>query len=1289
MRNQKITRFVCLFLAMLFLVSTATVAVSANESSGVTDKSIEDYVDELNTILYQEYMSQYPNYFANPNPDLETVRFDTNSNWVFEAKGEKTITVTGADNKEVTLRNGDWFMQVQMQGTDWSLNIMEIYRDEKNEKQERLITTFTSMEAVVEAGIAEKKDLVFLASFGEGSDAKTALYTPGWGSVTWTLDLSEMTAGLYSIELEYYPIYELEGYEDPIAKSSSVEREFYINGEAPFAEARALTLPKIWSSFKADGVSGLTATCLPKKGESVADVIAAAKAAGLEAAPSADGTAAVINQPKVVTQPINEFIAKYNLRFMIIDADNNELRPTMVQTPEWTSYTFHDSEGFYANDFGFVLDPATNNGKLDFTLEGVNESMALCAIVIKPYADIQTYAQYLNNIDKLVGKNPGTGTVKLESEYPYHSSTNVVYPIEDRTSPLTSPADTSRVMLNTIGTEKWATAGQWVEYRFEVDGSGLYDIYSRYRQSYLDGMYVCRSMEIYTEYATAEEYKAAVGNTAGYYNGVPFAEANELRYDYGTGWQVTNLTSGADTNLDGKEDTYQIYFEKDVVYTIRLEVTLGSMSEQVQKIEDILNNLNADYLSIIKLTGTSPDDYRDYSFARLLPETLVNMMQQAFALREVSAFLKETAEVASTYSGTCDKLDNLLTKLVHDPDEIAKNLDNLKSYVGNLGTFLSDAKTQPLQLDYISIQPAASEAPKAEGNFFQTFAHECGSFIQSFFRDYNSMGAMDSEESTETINVWLAYGRDQSQVIRNLTTNEFTPDTAIAVDLKLVSGGTLLPSILAGMGPDVYLGLADETVINYAIRGALNNIEDMDGFNDVVEEYFTRAAMLQLEISDSEGVIHTYGLPETQTFNMMFVRLDILGELGIEIPKTWDDIYVAQSKLESNNMEIGVTTNYKMFLYQDNGDLYADNGMRINLDSVEGLAAFEKMCNMFTQYSFPYKYDAANRFRTGEYPIIIADYTGLYNKLKVFATEIEGSWTFVPVPGTVQADGSINNTADSTIAAVVMISSVKSEPAAWKFMKWYTGSEAQTRYANEMVAIIGDSAKHPTANRIALENMPWTRDEYNEVSKQFENLAAIPNYPGSYYIGRHTNFAFLSAYNDDADPSTELLSYINTINNEITRKREEFKLETLEIGQTLASKRLDQALEAIDALIKVAGETKYAAEIEAAMYGIANERVAQLDDASSRLSAKLEYNYIKELIAVEQDSSLSSVVKTSKKAEIEAKCKDYTFYINVTKQTAEPKNGGYNIDDLSEMQLVYFIAEALRNAADALDSYKR
>jgi len=397
------------------------------------------------------------------------------------------------------------------------------------------------------------------------------------------------------------------------------------------------------------------------------------------------------------------------------------------------------------------------------------------------------------------------------------------------------------------------------------------------------------------------------------------------------------------------------------------------------------------------------------------------------------------------------------------------------------------------------------------------------------------------------------------------------------------------------MGPDVYIGLGQGDVINYAIRGALIPIENMEGFRDFALYYevdenfnkvydangdpivnphaeFNEAAMMVLGIADADNVFHYYGLPETQNFNMMFVRTDILADLGIEIPKTWDDILAAIPILQANNMQIGMHTDYKIFLYQMGGELFADDGMRINLDSNTGLESFETMCNFFTMYSFPYKYDFANRFRTGEMPIGFATYNGTYNHLTVFATEIKGLWEFLPMPGVEQTTESgksyINNVSVSTVSAICMMTGCDNEAGSWEFMKWHAGARCQIDYSNEMVAIIGPSAKHATANIAALREMPWTTSEYEQLSYQFNNLASIPNYPGSYIIDRYTKFAFLAAYDENADPITELQSYITTINKEITRKREEFGLETLELGQTLTEKRLKQVMDAYEEATK-------------------------------------------------------------------------------------------------------------------------
>lgn len=1284
MRNKSFTRFLCLVLAVMCLGGGGMIAVGAEstaDSSNLTDKSIADYKETLNTISYEEY--QLAN-FGKANGLSSSVEISLTDNWTFEN-----------DNVAITMTDGVWVMYVLGKAyatadtaADDGLDASDMYQN-RSGAYRVIEARYATKEAAVEAGYT----LSDLAYVDDNYEGRKAVYTPSRGSVTWDISLTDVNidaATLVSIALDYFPV---------VAKSSAIEREFYINGVAPYSETRSIRFSKIWASYQQgstnDGTKKvLTATYTLKKDDSLKTIIAAAEKAGFVADETykiaANQKSITFQQPTVITSAMSKFIEKYELRFFSTDINNNEMRPTQLQTPDWTRYILSDGDGFShsykvdgvtynSNYFGFVVTP-DENGEIRMTLDGVNEPMALSALTLLPYEAPVSYKEYYKAAIAQVGKGAGKGTIKIEAENTIRTSTNVVYPIEDRTSALSSPVDTTRTVLNTIGTEKWSTAGQWVEYSFQVDKSGWYDIYSRYKQSYLDGMYVSRSLEVFTNFESAEAYMTAlnIDNSVGYYNGLPFAEAAQLRYDYGTDWQVTALSN------DGGEDKdiFHMYFEKGVVYTVRFQVTLGSMSDQVRQIENILNALNTCYLDIIKLTGTTPDDYRDYNFYRVLPNTLRSMVAQKNALQEISDSLRENAGVASTYTGICDKLIDLLDRMVQDGGSpIAKNLDTFKSYVGSLGTFLTDAKTQPLQLDYISIQPVNTEAPKAEANFFQALWHEILSFIQSFFRDYNSMGATEElTESSRVISVWVPYGRDQANVIRNLSTNGFTQEYGVSVDLKLVTAGTLLPSILAGMGPDVYLGLDQANVINYAIRGALTDIEEMPGFEDEILTggVFNDAAMTVLGIADADNDMHYYGLPETQSFSMMFVRLDVLSDLGVEIPKTWDDIYKAQTTLQANNMEIGVSAEYKYFLYQLGGDLWADGGMRINLDSPIGLKAFEDMCDMFTQNSFPYTYDAANRFRTGEMPIIIAGYTALYNQLKVFATELDGCWTFVPVPGIQNADGTVNNDSISSVTAVVMISSTQNKKDAWNYMRWYTGAECQESYANEMVAIIGDSAKHPTANRDALVSMPWTYDEYVEVSKQFDNLASVNNYPGYYYIDRYTNFAFLAAYNDGADPKTEILSYINTINTEITRKRKEFKLETLELGQTLAEKRLDQASTALDALADKYNTTSYKSLISAARYAIKNAS-SDLEDYVLLQEAADDFN---EILQSKWDGKYVKV----KKVNGESVSKP-SYYVNISKQTMEKDDGGYAIEDLSELKMLYFIIEALNDAAEAFASY--
>jgi hypothetical protein len=105
---------------------------------------------------------------------------------------------------------------------------------------------------------------------------------------------------------------------------------------------------------------------------------------------------------------------------------------------------------------------------------------------------------------------------------------------------------------------------------------------------------------------------------------------------------------------------------------------------------------------------------------------------------------------------------------------------------------------------------------------------------------------------------------------------------------------------------------------------------------------------------------------------------------------------------------------------------------------------------------------------------------------------------------------------------------------------------------------MGISARPLVANIEAIYELPWTNEEAQNISAQMENLKGVPSHPGSYYLARYIDFAFLAAYNDGADPADALLSYVNTINKELTRKRNEFSYVTMDYIRDLGYETLEE-----------------------------------------------------------------------------------------------------------------------------------
>ncbi|MBR3424230.1 MAG: extracellular solute-binding protein [Clostridia bacterium] len=850
------------------------------------------------------------------------------------------------------------------------------------------------------------------------------------------------------------------------------------------------------------------------------------------------------------------------MRFKV-DGSGNELRPALKPDHVWQQYVCIDRDGLHSEPFEIYFEAGLN----ELTLQAEREEAYFADITLCPAETVPTYDEVAAEYERR-GYTAGSDVIKIQAEEPSAVSDSTLFPNNNRTSAITEPQHATKYLLNAIGDASRGYAnGQWTEYTFNIETAGLYTVVLRYKQSFSSGVFVSRKILIDGE--------------------LPFQEAANIRCYSGNNWNVTEVK--AEKKKEGSDEveevTLQFYLDRGE-HTVRIETTLGEMADIIRRVASVQSSANADYLQILRLTGANPDEYRDYGFKRVMPETIKDLYAQSKVLNQCIEELSKFSKSRSEMTALLEQAAIVMEKMGTDEDEVAKNLSDLKTQLGTVGTWVISAKDQPLQLDYIVIQPAGGSLPQSEANFFQAVGYEFGQFFGSFFTDYGAMGVEDlSADTSSTLEAWTAKGRDQAQIIRTEINNKFAPATGTAVNLKLVAGDALLPAILAGIGPDVALeGMAGQTntgasgdIMDYALRGALipiYNEETGEGFSDFkeVEKRFSPSAFINLNLY---GTI--YGLPVGQEWDMLFYRSDVLAALDLTLPDTWDDLLAMIPVLQFNNMDVGIAPGDSLLAtltFQRGAKIWADDGMRINFDSNACLEAFDMMASLYTRYGLPIAYDGANRFRTGEMPVMIGGYASTYNSIVVYATELSGLWDFAPIPGTRQADGTVNRTANTSGDPVTIPKDCRDTEKAWEFMKWYTDKDFQSSYANELIALMGEAAKYATANLAALEEMNWTQHEYEQLMEQSKSLSGYQSYPGKYFIKRYVSFSVNNVYNQKADPIETILGYVPTINKEITRKRTEFGLETVDPGQTLGAKRLDEAKELLDGIAKTAG-TKY------------------------------------------------------------------------------------------------------------------
>lgn len=814
-----------------------------------------------------------------------------------------------------------------------------------------------------------------------------------------------------------------------------------------------------------------------------------------------------------------------------VDNRGNEIRPTQTEVYGWQSTYLKDKMGYVSEPYQFYFE----KGKNTITLEAVNEPMVLRKLDIVAVEDEFKYADYTAAQTGTKAAGSGLDYVQIvQGEDSTVRSESSLYAKYDRASAITKPYSITKTILNYIGGEAWRNPGQWIEWNVEVPEDGYYHLCIKGRQNYDRGNISYRSLSIDGE--------------------VPFDEMKQVAFRFGNDWESLVLS-------DESDKPYSFYLTKGT-HTVRLEATLGDMGMILEELSDSTFRLNQIYRTLLVYTGATPDQYRDYKVDQVYPEIMEAMSLESKRLYKMVDEVVETTGQKADKIASAQTLAQQLERFCEKPEKITLEFTTFKENISALGSAILSMSETKLDIDYIAVYGENAKLDKDKSNFFKKAAHEVKSFFASFFIDYDAVGDVYADESN-TVKVWVLTGRDQGTILKSMIDDTFTPATGIPINVEIVGADALLNAVVAGNGPNVVLSVGAGQPVDFALRNAVEDLTQFDDYEEVLKE-FVPSTYRQYMLDDS-----LYALPETLSYNVMFYRKDVLEDLELEVPQTWKELIEMLPTIQGNNLSVGIPTAagssgsaaastavasaqadlsmYFTLLYQQGGDLYNDKGTQTIINNEAGVAAFKEYTKYFTDYGIPVIYDFVTRFRSGEMPIGIANFT-TYNTLVVSAPEIAGLWDFTLVPGTEKTDENGNAYIDRSAfvsgSATMMLKTEdeKLKQSAWEFMKWWASSDTQVRFGREIEALLGSSARYATANMEAIKQLSWSASDIEILEKQLSYTVGIREVPGGYYTGRHISNACRKVINEKTDPRETIIDYSIKIDEELTKKRKEFGL---------------------------------------------------------------------------------------------------------------------------------------------------
>jgi multiple sugar transport system substrate-binding protein len=303
--------------------------------------------------------------------------------------------------------------------------------------------------------------------------------------------------------------------------------------------------------------------------------------------------------------------------------------------------------------------------------------------------------------------------------------------------------------------------------------------------------------------------------------------------------------------------------------------------------------------------------------------------------------------------------------------------------------------------------------------------------------------AQPAADEKVTITVWDYYG--EATPVKPLIEGFQKENPNITVQYESLDWDTtnekLNVVLTGGTAPDVVT--VDMTWLpKFASLGAFTDLKKLSGgkLNGVAwDQAYTAGALESITYNDQiVAALYDFDV------YALYYRADLFQQKGIAVPKTWDDLKAAASKLTEGDKYLYQwlpdTFHGSQWIYENGGSLLSDDNKTVAFNSPEAVAGIQAYADLLTAKTAIYwGADQGERIQGIKDGRIAMFSDGPYNMgiLKSAAPEMSGKWAVALHPYSKQSGSYLGGT------GLVVPTKSAHQAAAWKFIEYAMRVENQ------------------------------------------------------------------------------------------------------------------------------------------------------------------------------------------------------------------------------------------------------